>query len=50
MDILYLLIPLSVTLVFVIGVAFWWALHAGQFDDLEGPAHGILMDDDRGES
>jgi len=47
MEILYLLIPLSVLLVFVIGAAFWWALHAGQFDDLDGPAHRILMDDDQ---
>lgn len=47
MDILYLLIPLSVVLVFVIGAVFWWAVHSGQFDDLEGPAHRILMDDDR---
>lgn len=50
MDILYLLIPVSVGLVFVIGGVFWWALHRGQFDDLDGPAHRILMDDDRGES
>ena len=50
MEILYLLIPLSVLLVFVIGAAFWWALRGGQFDDLEGPAHRILMDDDRGDS
>jgi cbb3-type cytochrome oxidase maturation protein len=46
MDILYLLIPLSIVLVFVIGVVFWWSVHAGQFDDLEGPAHRILQDDD----
>ena len=46
MDILYLLIPLSVVLVFAAGAAFWWALHAGQFEDLEGPAHRILTDDD----
>jgi cbb3-type cytochrome oxidase maturation protein len=33
----------------VIGVALWaflWAVRTGQFDDLEGPAHRILMDDD----
>jgi cbb3-type cytochrome oxidase maturation protein len=47
MDILYLLIPLSVVLVFVIGVFFWWSLRNGQYDDLEGPGHRILMDDDR---
>jgi len=46
MEILYLLIPLSVVLVVAIAVVFWYALKSGQFDDLEGPAHRILMDDD----
>jgi cbb3-type cytochrome oxidase maturation protein len=45
-DILYLLIPLSVVLVFLIGAVFWWSVRSGQFDDLEGPAHRILLDDD----
>lgn len=47
METLYLLIPISVVLVFLIGIAFWWSLRSGQFDDLEGPAYRILMDDDR---
>ncbi|MBI2306573.1 MAG: cbb3-type cytochrome oxidase assembly protein CcoS [Rhodocyclales bacterium] len=47
MESLYLLIPLSVVLVFLIGVAFWWSVKSGQFDDMEGPAYRILMDDDR---
>ena len=42
---LYLLIPISLLLVFVIGAVFWWALRSGQFDDLEGPAYRILFDD-----
>jgi len=46
MDILYLLIPLSLVLVFVIGVIFWWSLRSGQFEDLEGPGYRVLMDDD----
>lgn len=46
MEILYLLVPLSVVLVFIIGAVFWMALRGGQFDDLEGPAHRILQDDD----
>ena len=46
MESLYLLIPLSIVLAFAIGVAFWWFVHTGQFDDLEGPAYRILMDDD----
>lgn len=48
MDVLYLLIPLSVVLAFLIGAVLWWAVASGQFDDLEGPAHRILMDDDLG--
>ncbi|WP_291986545.1 cbb3-type cytochrome oxidase assembly protein CcoS [Candidatus Accumulibacter sp. ACC007] len=46
METLYLLIPISVVLVFLIAIAFWWSLRNGQFDDLEGPAYRILMDDD----
>ncbi len=46
MDILYLLIPISVVLVAVIALAFLWAVRSGQFEDMEGPAHRILMDDD----
>ena len=47
MEIMYLLIPLSVTLVFLIGIAFWWSLRSGQYDDLEGPGYRVLMDQDK---
>jgi cbb3-type cytochrome oxidase maturation protein len=47
MEILVLLVPLSVVIVFVIAVLFWWSLKNGQFEDLEGPAYRILMDDDK---
>jgi len=46
MEIIYLLIPLSLLLVGLIIWIFIWAIRSGQFDDLEGPAHQILMDDD----
>ena len=46
MDILILLIPLSLVLVGIIAWILLWAAKSGQFDDLEGPAHSILMDDD----
>ncbi len=46
METLYLLVPISVLIVFLIGLAFWWSLRSGQFDDLEGPAYRILMDND----
>jgi cbb3-type cytochrome oxidase maturation protein len=47
MDILYLLVPMSILLVFVIGAIFWWSLKNGQFEDMDGPAYRVLMDDDR---
>lgn len=46
MESLYLLIPLSIVFAFIIGISFWWSVKSGQFDDLEGPAYRILMDDD----
>ncbi len=42
MDILYLLIPLSAVLVLMIIAVFGWALHGGQFDDLEREGQRIL--------
>ena len=47
MESIYLLIPISVILVFLIAVVFWWSVRSGQFDDLEGPGFRILMDDDK---
>lgn len=47
MESLWLLIPLSVVLAFIIGALFWWAADTGQFDDLEGPGERVLQDDDR---
>lgn len=47
MDIIYLLIPISLVLIGLMVWAFLWAIQSGQFDDLEGPAHEILMDDDK---
>jgi len=45
-DILYLLIPLSML---VAGLLIWgviWSVRSGQYDDPDGNAHRILMDDD----
>jgi len=47
MESLYLLVPLSVALVFLTGWLFWRSLESGQFDDLERPAQDLLADDDR---
>lgn len=42
MDILYLLIPLSVVLVFFILAGLWWAVYRGQFEDIESEGRRIL--------
>lgn len=46
MEILYILIPVAILLVIAMIAGFLWAVKSGQFDDLEGPAHRILMDKD----
>jgi cbb3-type cytochrome oxidase maturation protein len=46
LSVLYLLIPLSIVIAAVALAAFLWAVHRGQFDDLEGPAYRALLDDD----
>jgi len=50
MNILYLLIPVGLVLLGVAVWAFMWAVRSGQFEDLEGPAYRILMDDDEPKS
>ena len=44
MDILYLLIPLSTVMVLAILGIFAWALHGGQFDELESEGERILSE------
>ena len=45
MDILFLLIQLSIVLVFLIIVVFAWALKSGQFDDIEREGERMLRAD-----
>jgi cbb3-type cytochrome oxidase maturation protein len=44
MDILFLLIPLALAFACAAVSAFLVAVRSGQFDDLETPAHRILVD------
>lgn len=46
MDILYLLVPVSILFVFVIGLIFWWALNNRQFDALDDVSERLLNDID----
>ena len=47
MEIIYLLIPISLILLGLIVWILLWAVRNGQYDDLEGPAYRILMDEDK---
>lgn len=46
MESLYLLIPLSIVVVFIALWIFFKASDGGQFDDLVGPGLRVLQDDD----
>ncbi|SFT85961.1 cbb3-type cytochrome oxidase assembly protein CcoS [Pseudomonas marincola] len=46
MPALYILIPVALALVALAIWVFFWAVDSGQYDDLDGPAHSILFDDE----
>ncbi|MFA7276025.1 MAG: cbb3-type cytochrome oxidase assembly protein CcoS [Pseudobdellovibrionaceae bacterium] len=46
MDVLIYLIPLALLIGFIWFIAFVWSLKHGQFEDLDGAARRILLDDD----
>ncbi len=46
MNIIYLLLPVALIIVGIIIWLFMWSIKSDQFDDLEGPAYKILMDED----
>ncbi len=43
---LFILLPLTLVGMIAAGYAFIWAVRSDQFDDMEGPAHQILFDED----
>jgi cbb3-type cytochrome oxidase maturation protein len=47
MNILYLLLPLALVVVIIFVGFYLWAAKHGQFDDLDSPAHRILLDDSK---
>jgi len=47
MESLYLLIPLSVALVLLIGAVLAWAALSGQFENLEAEGQRVLDDEHR---
>jgi len=47
MEIIFLLIIISLGFIVLLAAALYWAIKSGQFDDMEGYGHQILMDDDK---
>jgi len=47
MNVLIWLIPVALGLGFLGLVGFLWSLKSGQFEDLDGAAQRILIDDDK---
>lgn len=46
MEVIYGLLP-GMLLLGLVGVAvFFWAVRSGQYDDMDGAANRVLMDDD----
>lgn len=46
MNVVLVLLPLALGLGLLGLLAFMWAMRTGQFDDLDGAAHRVLLDDD----
>jgi cbb3-type cytochrome oxidase maturation protein len=46
MNIIFLLAPFSVALGLLAVGAFFWTLRSGQYEDIQGAAARILIDDD----
>ncbi|MEC8664079.1 MAG: cbb3-type cytochrome oxidase assembly protein CcoS [Pseudomonadota bacterium] len=49
MSVLIYLIPIALLLGLIGLVGFVWSLRSGQYDDLDGAAQRILMDDEKDE-
>lgn len=46
LDILYLLVPITLGLITLAVILFYWTVKSGQYDDLDSQAYRILFDDE----
>ena len=46
MEVIYGLIPLMIIIGLAMVIVFFWTVKSGQYDDMEGDSHRILMDED----
>jgi cbb3-type cytochrome oxidase maturation protein len=47
MEVIFIVLPLALALAAVACAAFYWAVHRGQYDDLDTPPLRILVEDTR---
>lgn len=50
MDVMIYLIPLAIVMALMGLGALFWSLSSHQYDDLDGAAYRILLDDDEGKT
>jgi cbb3-type cytochrome oxidase maturation protein len=46
-EVTFALVGITVVLIIGIAAVLLWAVRTGQFEDMEGPAWRVVMDDDR---
>lgn len=46
MEVLFVVLPLAILMAGGALAAFFWAVHRGQFDDLDTPAYRVILDQD----
>lgn len=47
MSVIFIVLPLALLLAIIAVGAFLWAVHRGQFDDLETPAYQPMLEEPR---
>ena len=45
-EVIFIVLPLAIVLAAVALSAFFWAVHRGQFDDLDTPRYRAIFEDD----
>jgi cbb3-type cytochrome oxidase maturation protein len=45
MSVIFIVLPLAILMAMIAVGAFLWAVHRGQFDDLEVPAYQVLFEE-----
>ena len=45
MQVVFFLVPLGLMVLVIAIWAFCWAVNAGQFNDMDNPAHQVVFDD-----